>query len=247
MAALPDEFDFDPLAPGDFLGTFIRGLDYERRRQLTARGGGSSGGSGRRGASGGSGRRGGRRPEPAPVREAKSVLRATVKAATARGRRAERAAAKFVEERAYAQRVLNRSAVARLRAQERELLRLGRAEARAAKRARTALRHFLVAPSRRTPYQRRVVSTLTRQTERGETTAQRYERYARALDDKYAQFFEGYVRAGDTFRMLPTAEKDRRIAESARLHRDWIDAGQPESGKLTGIKDYTIFYHSSFA
>jgi hypothetical protein len=173
MAALPDEFDFDPLASSEFLGSFIRRLDYEQRRQLTARGSGGSGGSERRSGSG-------RRPSPQTRIGGvlRSIVRETEKSARARLRAAEKAA----EEAAYASRVYQRSVAAHMREQARRLTREARQSAREAARERRALAHALIRPSRRTPYQRRVVSGVARQIERGERPS-----IARAVESERAR------------------------------------------------------------
>jgi hypothetical protein len=181
MAAHPEslEFDFDPLASSEFLGSFIRGLDYEQRRQLTARGeGGGSGGSRR---PSGSGRRGsGRRPSPQT--RIGGVLRSIVWETEKSARARLRAAKKAAKEAAYASRVYQRSAAARIREQARRLTREARQTAREAARERRALAHALIRPPRRTPYQRRVVSGVTRQIERGERPS-----IARAVESERAR------------------------------------------------------------
>jgi hypothetical protein len=175
MAGRPEslEFDFNPLASSEFLGSFIRGLDYEQRRQLTARGGG--------GGSGGSGRRSGPGRRPSPQTRIGGVLRSIVRETEKSARARLRAAEKAAEEAAYAGRVYQRSAAARMREQARRLTREARQSAREAARERRALAHALIRPSRRTPYQRRVVSGVIRQIERGERPS-----IARALQSKRA-------------------------------------------------------------
>jgi hypothetical protein len=108
----------------------------------------------------------GRRPSPQTRIGGvlRSIVRETEKSARARLRAAEKAA----EEAAYASRVFQRSAAARMREQARRLTREARQSAREAAGERRALAHALIRPSRRTPYQRRVVSGVTRQIERGE-------------------------------------------------------------------------------
>jgi hypothetical protein len=173
MAALPDTLDFDPLASGGFLGTFIRCLDYENRRQLTARGG----------PSGGSGRRDGSRRRQSPHTRIRGVLRSIVQSTERSARAKQRAAEKAVEEAAYERRIRRRGSEIAKAATERatQLERRYRQDVKAAAASRRALAQFLIAPSRRTPYQRRVVSGVTRQIERGERPS-----IARALQSKPA-------------------------------------------------------------
>jgi hypothetical protein len=172
MAARPEslEFDFDPLASSEFLGSFIRGLDYEQRHQLTARGGGSSGGSGRRR---GSGRR------QSPQTRIRGVLRSIVQETEKSARAKQRAAEKAAKEAAYERRIRRRGSEIAKVATERaaQLERRYRQDVKAAAASRRALAQFLIAPSRRTPYQRRVVSGVARQIERGERP-----RIARAIE-----------------------------------------------------------------
>jgi hypothetical protein len=187
MAAQPDNCDFDPLAPSEFLDSFIRGLDYEQRRQLTARGGSSGGGSGRRsrlapgGASRSTGRRAGsgRRDGSgnrlsaagsSRIREAKRIIRANAKATGAVASVKERHLAAIKAELKYQRRIRQPSAQINreLRGLESLLKRKIREDRRAATRERRLLKHFLTPAKRRTRYQRRVVSSVTRQIERGE-------------------------------------------------------------------------------
>jgi hypothetical protein len=168
------EFDFDPLASSEFLGLFIRGLDYEARRQLTARGSGGSGGSGRRGGS---------RRRQSPQTRIRGVLRSIVQETEKSARAKQRAAEKAAEEAAYERRIRRRGSEIAKAATERaaQLERRYRQDVKAAAASRRALAQFLIAPSRRTPYQRRVVSGVTRQIERGERPS-----IARALQSKRA-------------------------------------------------------------
>jgi hypothetical protein len=174
MAALPDTLDFDPLASGGFLGAFIRCLDYENRHQLTARGSGGSGGSGRRGGSGRgssrlpSGRRRQSVAASAFVREVKEALRWVARNAAASARAKRRAAERAAAEAAYQTRVFQRPVATAARARTRAAEREARQAERYAARNRRLLTQFQTRPSRRTPYQRRVVSSVIRQIERGE-------------------------------------------------------------------------------
>jgi hypothetical protein len=102
-------------------------------------------------------------------RQAKTALRGIERIYKARSRRTEREIARLGREVTYASRVYGRSAAARLRAQQREIERQYRAEVREAARARRALVKFFTPAKRRTTYQRRVVSKITRRVERGET------------------------------------------------------------------------------
>lgn len=151
------------------LGDFWHVIDYERRHELIARGGSASGGSSSRGNNGrgrGNARR--RGPSPAAIREAKAALLSVEKSAKARARRAEREIARTAREIIYRGRFFGRAAAARLRAQQREIERQARADIREAARARRALVKFLTPPRKRTAYERRVVSDVTRQVARGE-------------------------------------------------------------------------------
>jgi hypothetical protein len=108
----------------------------------------------------------GRGDARASERQARAILRATVKTAETRVRRAERTVARLAEQRAYAARVFAPAARKRATAALRGAERTYRAEAREGARARRALSKFQIRPSERTAYQRRVVSESTRQIER---------------------------------------------------------------------------------
>jgi hypothetical protein len=151
------------------LGDFCH-VDYERRRELTARGGSAGGGSSSSRRQNGRGRGNARRrgPSSAAIREAKATLRSVENTAKARARKAEREIARTAREVAYQGRYFGRTAAARLHAQQRELERQARAELREAARARRALAKFLTPAGKRTAYERRVVSGVTRQIARGE-------------------------------------------------------------------------------
>jgi hypothetical protein len=155
-AALPAWIEpsdhFDPLASA-FMGRFVASLDYDARRELTARGGGRGGG--------GRSRRGGGRSDTA-------VLRARLRSAEKRATKAERAAEKARSDAEYAGRVLNRSAAARVREHARQLEKEARTAEAESKRGRRLLGHFRTPAKQRSRYQRRVVSGVSRQIERGE-------------------------------------------------------------------------------
>jgi hypothetical protein len=103
-----------------------------------------------------------------PETRIKDVLRAFVRETEKSARAKGRAAQKAAKEAAYVGRIYQRSAAARVQEQARRLTREARQSAREAARERRALAHALIRPSRRTPYQQRVVRGVTRLVQRGE-------------------------------------------------------------------------------
>jgi hypothetical protein len=173
---------FDPFDPTetDPLGSCLHFslalfLDFETRRQLTARGAGGSGGSGRRGGS---------RRRQSPQTRIRGVLRSIVQSTDRSARAEQRAAEKATEEAAYERRIRRRGSEIAKAATERaaQLERQYRQDEKAAAASRRALAKFLIAPSRRTPYQRRIVSGVTRQIEHGERPS-----IARAIESERAR------------------------------------------------------------
>jgi hypothetical protein len=160
IAAVVLDPDFGPddyLTAGRLGGWF---LDYEARRMLAARGGGSGGWSGRGGRGSG---RSGRVRIPAALRQSRRATDARVRQqqrAVEIARAQEQRAKRFYQQ-ASAQR---RDAVAKLRQTVRDL----RESERARKAELKILAHFLTPAQQRSSYQRRVVSGVSRQLDRGE-------------------------------------------------------------------------------
>jgi hypothetical protein len=243
MAARPYWLDpgegLDPLAP-DFLGSLVSALDYERRRQLLARGSGSGSGSGGRRRSSREAAQS-RRIEKlqrrlAAERSAKAALRSQLRTTASRARTAEKKLRATSRELAYAQRFLNRGAQKRIREQERELVRLARFEEREAAKTGRFLRSLIKTPGERSAYQRRVASTISRQIERGETpstsrrtsVAEQRRKYAERLEQVYGDRFEGI---SAYFLEQPRSLQDHFIELSKVLHQDYLDNGQQNLGR----------------
>jgi hypothetical protein len=193
-------------------------------------------------------------PNRTQRRVALAALRREGRGATSRARRLERQIVRQQAEIARAGRIFNRRYVAQLREELRDFERQQRAEERAAKRTQTALRHFLTTPSKQTTYQRRVVSRITRQVERGEAPsissranrlAIRIEQHARKLDIKYGSRQPGpgphVENPGDFFRSLPREQQILVIDEDARREQIYIEGGR----KPLGLPFNPLFaYHS---
>lgn len=128
---------------------------------------------------GGSGRRGG-----SPQTRIRGVLRSTIQSTERSARAKQRAAEKAAEDAAYQRRIRRRGSEIAKAATERvrQIEREAREAEKAAARERRLLAHFLTRPARRTPYQRRVVSGVTRQIERGERPS-----IARAVESEFAR------------------------------------------------------------
>jgi hypothetical protein len=126
-----------------------------------------------------SGRRGGS-PQTHIKGALRSIVRETEKTAGAGLRAAEKAA----EEAAYQRRIRRRgSEIAKVATEQATRLEQQyRQDVKAAAASRGALANFLIAPLRRTPYQRRVVRGVTRQIERGERPS-----IARAVESERAR------------------------------------------------------------
>jgi hypothetical protein len=231
---------FDPLAP-TFMGRFVASLDYDTRRELTARGGG---------------RRAERRlaraerqvaklrAQLAAERQAKAALRSQLRSAATHARRSGRALAKQRAELAYAQRFKTRAAQKRIREQAREIERLARYEQREAAKTGRALRAFFTPASRRSSYQRRVISGVSRQIERGEqpsiagalgrkTIAARLQEHAVKLDRYYGKPGPASTieNAGDAFRSLPLDVQISILKENDALNREYIEGGRRKLGR----------------
>jgi|SRR6516225_4243415 hypothetical protein len=207
------------------LGDFWHAIDYERRRELTARGGSAGGGSSSSRRLNGRGRGNARHrgPTPAAIREAKAALRSVEKSAKARGRHAERNIAGLAREVTYRGRFFGRAAAARLRAQQREIERQARADIREAARARRALVKFLTPPRKRTAYERRVISGITRQVARGERPS-----IAAAVRSGRADTFAAIQR-------LPDSEAIKRV--KLRLRQVFPNSANYDGGEFHSL-DY---------
>ena len=112
------------------------------------------------------------------------MLRPIVQSTERSARAKQRATEKAAEEAAYERRIRRRGSETAKAAAEHvaQLERRYRQDVKAAAASRRALANFLIAPSRRTPYQRRIVSGVTRQIERGERPS-----IARAVESERAR------------------------------------------------------------
>ena len=102
------------------------------------------------------------------IREAIGSLRYSVRTAEKTARAKARETGKAAREAAYASRVYVRTKATEARNLARQIEKEYLASERAAARERRLLAHFLTPAARRTRYQRRVVSGVSRQLERGE-------------------------------------------------------------------------------
>jgi hypothetical protein len=113
-------------------------------------------------------RRGGSGRRPSPQTRIRGALRSIVRETEKSARAKHRAAEKASEEAAYQRRIRRRGSEIAKAATEhaRQLERQYRQEVKDAAASRRALAKFLIAPSHRTSYQRRVVRDFTRHIER---------------------------------------------------------------------------------
>jgi hypothetical protein len=232
-AARPDwlypDPGLDPLG-AEFAAAYVNALhDHDIRRMLIASSGGTGGSAGGGRGRGGGGREGRRR--------ATTVLRAQLQATQRRVARLARENAVLKAELAYQKRVYRRGVetTREIEAAQKARLREFQEAERARKTELRALYHFLTKPSERTPYQRRVVSGVTRQIERGERPSiarAAGRKNLRVLRDRYAAYLQGtygheFENIRESFLAQLESQQFEQINLAMERQREWVEAGKP--------------------
>ena len=163
-------------------------------------------------------------------REAKAAILSTAKASAATGRASRREANRLARQAS----ILGRGKIAATRAvlaaQAEALRKQARELDRAAAATERPLKFLRVPAAHRTPYQRREISRVVRQIERGERPSiARASRPSRPSLQWYRQYLED--QKGDAvrqfFEMLPIDEQREHLDDAIVKHALWNDAGRP--------------------
>jgi hypothetical protein len=242
--------EFDPLAPRSPIERACPWA-FETRRQLNVRGGSSGGGgrgssSRRRQSAARQRARALAREQRAAIRGPLATLRALVRQNEKRARAAIRDLADAEAELRYRAKVFNREPVAQQRELVKQLKKQAKADTRAAAQSRATLRKIgtLVrsAPGKRTPYQRRVVSGLARQAQRGEALSIRRVTHKPLPTSRAGLQQRAFERMLSTYGDHPDFERStveanlRNLAQFPRMLERIIQADEGELSSIASIQ-----------